>query len=139
MLNDFRQCIWCGSIFRYLGNPTCSKCVQKMDADFLIVREYIYKHRHATVPDVVEDTGVSEKEVLHFLRDGRIEMTEADGSLKCESCGEAIKSGRLCASCKNSMASTLSGSIPKPKAPIEKKKSVSKTEGNKMHRGVTSD
>ncbi|MDL2237823.1 MerR family transcriptional regulator, partial [Christensenellaceae bacterium OttesenSCG-928-K19] len=78
MVNSFRTCQWCGGIYTYMGNPLCPKCVKEQEEDFQKVKKYLYENPGAGVEEVVEETEVDIKRVMHFLREGRLEMKNAD-------------------------------------------------------------
>ena len=53
------------------------------------------------IEEVVENTGVPEKVILYYLKEGRLSMVNATGLLRCEQCGATINFGRLCEKCQN--------------------------------------
>ena len=73
--------------------------MQMMDDQYKLVRDYLYDNPNAPIEEVVEETGVQEKIILYYLRDGRLQIAGSSGLLKCEQCGAAINSGRLCEKC----------------------------------------
>lgn len=66
--------------------------------------------------EISNETGIEEKLILHFLREGRLEMMTADGSLVCEKCGTPIKSGRLCRKCSEALSHALNSVLPQKSA-----------------------
>ena len=105
------MCKQCGKLFQSLGSSNCPVCVEEMDKAFKVVKEYLYDHEDATVLNVVKDTGVPEKYVLSFLKEGRLDIENSAEILKCEDCGKAITSGRYCISCRNKLANALENAI----------------------------
>ena len=138
-LDSFRKCTNCGKLFTYIGRPMCPKCVKQMDEDFTIVRKYIYEHPNATVEEVSEETEVAVKTIVHFLREGRLEMKVADGSIKCEKCGKPINSGRMCKQCKEDIAGSLNSTLQKNAPPEQAKSELSgsKSAGDRLHVDVS--
>ena len=105
-------CKQCGKLFQTIGSVYCSVCVVEMDEAFKIVKDYLYDHRDATVVDVIKGTGVSEKYVLSFLKEGRLDIESSDEyMLKCEDCSKPIPSGRYCLNCRNKLANVLERSV----------------------------
>lgn len=104
-------CKQCGKLFQTLGSSNCPACVEEMDKAFKTVKDYLFDHRDATVVDVVTDTGVPEKYVLSFLKEGRLNVENSEDMLKCEDCGRPISSGRYCIDCRNRLANVLSSTI----------------------------
>lgn len=97
---DLRNCTKCGRVFSYNGVPICSRCSNTDEEDFKRVKEYLYDNPGATVMEVSEETGVSEKQILRYLRESRIEIRDENNMfLDCERCGKPIKSGRFCDTC----------------------------------------
>lgn len=103
MASTIRTCDFCGKLFQSLGTPHCPHCSTKLDKDFIKVREYLYSNKSAALnaTEISENTGISEKAVLYFIKEGRLARKEADGksSMKCAACGVTIFSGKLCAKC----------------------------------------
>jgi RNA polymerase-binding transcription factor DksA len=98
-----------------------------MDKAFAMIKEYLYSHENATIVDIVEGTGVAEKFVLQFLKDGRLNIESTENALECEDCGRPIPSGRYCSSCREKLANALS-------SVVETEKSAPKLGGQaKMH------
>ncbi len=111
-------------IFNFMGNQFCPDCLRKKDEDFQVVRKYIYENPDATAEAISEDTGVDIKDILEFLKEGRLQLKHADGLLVCEQCGVAIASGRLCDACKKSLNNDLLSTLPQK----EEKKKMSRLE-----------
>lgn len=138
MVNNFRTCKYCGTIFQYMGNVFCPKCLREMDEKFSIVKNFLYENPGASVARISEDTGIDEKMILYFLREGRLEMITPDGTLVCEKCGAPITSGRLCNNCRSSLTSILDKALPaKPTAQKMEKNNMGRKVRDKLHVDVT--
>ncbi|HWR19217.1 MAG TPA: MerR family transcriptional regulator [Clostridia bacterium] len=111
MATDIRQCKMCGKLFHSLGNPLCSECNDEMDRRFIKVRDFIYAHPEASIPEIVEKTEVPEKNILAFLREERLVLAHATGLLNCERCLSPISSGRFCEDCKNQLIKALKPNV----------------------------
>ena len=96
---DIRNCKRCNRLFQYNGIKYCPKCVLELDEMFIKVRDYLYENKNANIAEVSEATGVEEKVILEFLRDGRLELREPSLDLTCERCDKPITSGRMCKDC----------------------------------------
>lgn len=135
-LNNFRKCKTCGSIFNFMGKPICPACLKKMDEDFAKVRKFIYENPNARVDEISEETGVEPKMIMQFLRDGRLELKTADGSIVCEKCGVPISTGRLCHTCSQDISNHMQSVLPK--APQQQKQKTVLTGGkSKLHVSVS--
>ena len=78
----------------------CPTCDASSEAVFRHIKEYLYEHPGASATDLVNNLGVSLKQIKHYLREERLEVI-GDGytGLKCDACGRSIQTGRLCESC----------------------------------------
>lgn len=121
MATNYKKCKVCGKIFASTGGTECPQCIMETEKKFGLIKEYLYNNPNATVMQISEATEVEEKMILHFLKEGRLEMKSADGSLRCEKCGAAITSGRMCANCMSSLSNALSSVLPQ-KTAVEKDK-----------------
>ena len=118
---DIIQCNFCKKPFQSLGGKVCAECLQKLDADFIIVRDYIYENKRADIDKVSEETGVSKHAILHLLKEGRLIMEDAlSGLLLCETCKKPITTGRMCDACKKSVASKMDKIVSGVKSPVKK-------------------
>lgn len=95
-------CRECGGVlvYRGLGEYECEECGKKEYDDYGLVREYLEAHKGANVAEISEFTGVSHKAIREMVKERRFELVESRGGyLRCEICGENIKSGRMCPKC----------------------------------------
>ncbi len=107
---EIRECKRCGKMFFYtgVGKCICAECKAEDEAEFEMVKDYIYDNHSATIMQVSKETGVKICRIKSYLRDGRLIIP--DGSpifLNCEVCGTNIKFGRLCRECADTMSSEL--------------------------------
>lgn len=140
MALNYKTCSYCGRIFQSSRSSSCPECVRKMEDQFKIIKEYLYQHPRASVEEVSNETEIDEKLILHFLREGRLEMVAADGFLICEKCGESITSGRLCKKCSDTLAHALGSVLPKQNQADDDKpinrKSMGSGKMDKLHVNV---
>jgi predicted amidophosphoribosyltransferase len=96
-------CAFCGRLFQSPGTNICPGCGDKLDRDFLVVREYIYEKEteDVSLKDITENPDVSEKTVLFLIKEGRLSERKilTEGRLTCAACGAAIARGRFCSKC----------------------------------------
>lgn len=112
-MNNVKQCRKCGRLFESFGESLCPRCIAEMEEDYIKVKDYVYDHPDANVFDVSKETGVAEKTVLEFLREGKLSMSAAE--LYCEECGKHITTGKLCSECKNKLENVLMSAYRPPK------------------------
>lgn len=129
---DLRNCSKCGRVFAYENSEVCSRCSSGDEDEFRKVKDYLYYNPGANIVEVSEETEVSEKKILQFLRESRIEVQEGGSFLlDCERCGVGIASGRFCESCTSKMQKEFSA-VTRTEKPKEATKPREKT-GSKMH------
>lgn len=123
-----KKCSLCGQLFPDVGVSYCSSCMEKMDEQFLIVRDYLYDNPYASIEEVSENTEVPNKLIIQFLKDGRLSIVNATGLLRCEQCGTSIDTGRFCAKCTQKIEERM----VKPFMAAQKNK-ANKPVGPRMH------
>ncbi|ABZ83374.1 conserved hypothetical protein [Heliomicrobium modesticaldum Ice1] len=106
---DVKNCPRCNRIFiPQGGRRICPVCVKEEEKQFDKVREYLRDNPGAPLLMVIQETGVDEDTILHFIKEGRIEASQMSGaSLQCDSCGAPITSGRYCNKCQEDLARDL--------------------------------
>lgn len=108
---DVVNCPKCGSI--YIKNKfrdVCDDCFKKEEEEFDKVYQFlrIRKNRAATIPRIVEATGVDEELLLKFIRTGRLKVaTFPNLGYPCDKCGTLIRKGKLCDECSTELREEL--------------------------------
>lgn len=136
MKNNFKCCDKCGSIYNFNGEKICPKCLAEMDEQFEKIKKYLQQNPNAGVAEIAEETEVDEKVILHFLREGRLELAKTDAFLKCVNCSAPIASGRYCQKCSLSLSNTLNSAISKA-ASKQTPNETKRKEGKGLHIDVT--
>ncbi len=114
MAADLMNCSRCGRVFAFRGKTICSKCIEKMEKDFVIVRRYLQKHAGSGIREIEENTGVDEQTIIQFMREGRLVGEGTVNLLKCDNCGSSIKEGRYCEKCLYEISCKLRSVMPSP-------------------------
>ena len=129
---DLINCKKCGRAFMKDGNDFCRRCRSDTEDEYRIVKQYVYDNPGATILEVHEATGVAEKLILQYLREGRLEITDdTNFVLDCQRCGTSIKSGKYCENCTHEMAKEFQSAM-KPVKREEKKPDAAK-KSQRMH------
>lgn len=126
---NLSYCPRCGKLFARGIREVCIACTENIEKEYEKVVEYLRKYKSATIYEVSEATGVSMKQVTKFIREGRI---STDGmpnlSIACEVCGQSIREGNMCASCRSKLQrdirnvrSDTPAAQPQPATPDQKK------------------
>ncbi|MCL2574400.1 MAG: MerR family transcriptional regulator [Defluviitaleaceae bacterium] len=96
---EMANCVRCRKLFPKFKEPICEDCKKKDEELFKIVKDYLDSTPSATIQEISNETGASTKKILAWLREGRLELAETTGDLKCKQCGIDITSGQFCDSC----------------------------------------
>ena len=131
MGSTVKQCRHCGRLFQSYGANICENCAEEIDQCFMTVKNYIYDHPEVNVMEISKETGVEEKMILGFLREGRLSLDAAEGVLECESCGTPISGGRFCSQCQNKLANLLDSACQP--APGKKEEMRKPPSSGRMH------
>ena len=112
---NIKNCPKCRKIFSpMVGQVICSDCIKEEEEEFEKVKGYLRENRGTGINIVSDETGVSIKKILKYLREGRLEITdEMVDFLKCEKCGISIKSGQYCRNCLEKVSKDLSSVLIK--------------------------
>ena len=95
MTMDIRQCTACKQLFQSLGKRTCPACMELMDQAYMRVRDYLYDHPQAGIVELSEKTNVEERLILQFLKEELLGVAAGSSMLSCETCGQALETGRV--------------------------------------------
>jgi len=105
----------CRKPFQSLGGKICTACHERIDRDFITVRDYLdsNKGKRANLDKVAEETEVPKQILVHLLKEGRLTIDDpADsGILLCEVCKKPINTGRMCKECKAKFALRIQTNI----------------------------
>ena len=96
---EMANCLRCKKVFPRFKDPICEECKKKDEDLFIKVKEYLEDKPSTPVAEIAAETGASAKKIMGWLREGRLQVAEATGDLKCRKCGVDISSGQYCESC----------------------------------------
>lgn len=121
MSMDPKNCKACGKVFFSSGTGVlCQDCAKKDEENFQIVRAFLKEFPGSKITAVVEITGISEKKILRYLREGRLELMDISSDfLTCVKCGEPIKSGIYCNNCYKKYGETVKSLFVKSSEPAD--------------------
>jgi flagellar operon protein (TIGR03826 family) len=110
-MGELANCPKCGEIFvKTQFRDICQKCWKEEEKAYETVYQFMRKreNRAATIPQIVEATGVEEELLFKFIRNGRLLLTKFPNlGYPCDKCGKIIREGKLCASCKEELRKEL--------------------------------
>lgn len=117
------NCPKCGKIFARQNRPICDSCYKQDEEMFESARKFIKENPSSDMDDIVEETGATKKQLLRWVREGRLDLVLPEGEgLNCSKCGRPISTGRVCKKCAAQLQSSLGG-IKTPKIDEPKKTS----------------
>ncbi len=103
-LGNLSNCPNCGQLFIKNTRSVCNSCYKQVELDFQSVYTFVRnkENRMSTIHEVSEATGVSEKQIFQFIREGRLKLTDYPNlGYPCERCGKnSVTQGKLCDECK---------------------------------------
>lgn len=109
---ELRNCPECGKLFAFMTRNLCPACLEAEERLFQEIESYLRQNPGATVSEVSQGTGVDEKKIIFFLRNGRLIGSGTALLLECERCGKPIKTGRFCDTCRAELGATLKEANP---------------------------
>ena len=74
------SCKGCGGIFAFLPRDLCAGCIDRREESFQAVRDFLRDHPGASVIAACTKTGVEERLVAEFIREGRLRFADHSGS-----------------------------------------------------------
>lgn len=108
---EVRNCPTCGALFNYTGlRDVCGKCADAEEAMYEKVYRFLHKreNRAATIPRIVEITGVQEETIYKWVRKGRLNPALFPNmGYPCDKCGALTKEGKLCTNCQDEIETGL--------------------------------
>lgn len=107
---DLDNCSRCGVLFVRTTQSICQECRKEEEKQFQIVYNFMKKraNRQATIPEIVESTGVKEDLIFKFVKEKRLRSSQFPNlSYPCDRCGKEIMEGNLCTSCSNELSGDL--------------------------------
>ena len=94
------NCPRCGKLFTRIINPICPSCEKDEEQTFQTVRTFVKENENCTISELSEGTGVSKKNILKYIREGRLEISKGmRGDVRCRICGQPISKGQYCDTC----------------------------------------
>jgi flagellar operon protein (TIGR03826 family) len=105
MSMNVANCPRCGKIFVKGFNDVCPNCMKDLEQQYEKCVTYLRKNRGATINEVSETTEVSMKQIIKFIREGRISIMNAPNmAYPCEVCGTLIRENPICEPCRGKLA-----------------------------------
>jgi len=127
---DVQNCKVCGRIFSATKPGVCQKCKAKENDALALVTNSLRDEPGQSVEDLSENTGVEDKLILKFIREGKIASEAITGTVPCGRCGKPAQSlsVRLCPKCladlQKASAALMNKPVPEPASSSEEGSTV---------------
>jgi len=111
MVPDVINCPSCAKLtVKSKFRDVCEECYKAEEKIFDAVYRYMRKreNRAATIPQIIEATGVEEALLLKFIKNGRLQQAHFPNlGYPCDKCGGIIHSGKICGKCVQELKAEL--------------------------------
>lgn len=106
------NCNRCGKIYMKNMHGLCPACIKQLEAEYQQCLDYLRDHRQCTIQELSDGTGVSVKQIIRFIREGRISTrNNPNMTYPCDVCGTSIKENHICDSCRARLAKDASNML----------------------------
>ena len=130
MAGKLRNCPVCGKLFAAdAATRMCRECFIKEQEKELEVTNYVRDHPKSKIPEIVENTGASEKMIKRMISEGRFQQVGVNLTYACEKCGEPIMVGKFCRNCMAELQKEVQSAQSKIVAKVEKEEAARKGHG----------
>ena len=109
-----KNCPKCGKIFHFINNSICDSCIKNEQEIYEKVRLHLKDRPGLSLMDLSNETGVSSKKILKYIKEGRLELLNPEA--ECEKCSKKIKKGRFCQDCMDNLAKSTFEAVAKFKS-----------------------
>ena len=101
LTKKIKNCANCGKIFAPLRNELlCRDCQIKEEEREREVLDYVRDHQGASINEVMEAMGVSDRFIKNMINKGLFSNVKAQNlTYPCASCGKLINTGTYCTDC----------------------------------------
>lgn len=118
-------CPRCNKLYAKNLKNMCLNCIKEIELMYEKCHRYMRENRKCSITDLSENTGVSVAQITKFIREGRLSTEHAPNmAYPCEACGEEIKSGNLCESCRKKLTKDVSNLTADEKREQERKEKL---------------
>lgn len=69
---NLKNCSECGKLFVSTSSAVCSECLEADKKDVALITNYIREHPGLMIIEVAERTGISERKIRRYLKEGII-------------------------------------------------------------------
>lgn len=108
----FRNCPECGRLFQGVAGQSCAICIEEMEAELRLVRDYLDEHPKATLEQVSRGTGLSADRITNLIKRGYV-LAETGSALgpTCRSCGQPTDGSLFCPACTTRLEGEIEAAV----------------------------
>ncbi|GGF91558.1 TIGR03826 family flagellar region protein [Paenibacillus abyssi] len=98
------NCPRCGKLYATNLRDVCPNCVKEIDKEYEKCASFLKENRGCTMQELSDETGVSNRQIAKFIREGRISIMNAPNmGYPCEVCGTFIRDSNMCPECRSKL------------------------------------
>ena len=102
------NCKRCGQLFQKTSREICLNCIKEQHELVRVIKDYLKKHRLATVPEVATDTDIAVEDIVDLIEEKILVLVDYPNmQITCERCGTPTQDGRFCTNCRNDLVAEL--------------------------------
>ncbi|GIP40981.1 hypothetical protein J31TS4_42610 [Paenibacillus sp. J31TS4] len=106
------NCPRCGKLYVKGFQDVCPACVKDIERMYEACIDYLRENRQSTLQELHEETEVPIRQILKFIREGRISLKSLPNlTIPCDVCGAPIREGSMCDSCRQRLTNDLKQSL----------------------------
>ncbi|WP_159885428.1 TIGR03826 family flagellar region protein [Paenibacillus puerhi] len=104
------NCNRCGKVYMKNNYGLCPACIKGIEAEYEKCLNFLRDHRQCTIQELSDETGVEMKQIMKFIREGRISIkNNPNMAYSCEACAAPIREGNICEPCRTRLMKETSG------------------------------
>ncbi|MEK8131732.1 flagellar protein [Paenibacillus filicis] len=106
------NCNRCGKVYMINNYGLCPACIRALEVEYEKCLKFLRENRQCTIQELSEETGVEMKQIMKFIREGRISIRNNPNMwYECDVCSSPIREGNICDPCRTRLQKETSGLI----------------------------
>lgn len=105
---NVENCKRCGKIYIKNNFGMCSSCVKDIETEYEKCLQFLRENRTCTIQELSDGTGVDMKQIVKFIREGRISIKDNPNmTYECDICGTPIRKNNICDNCRTRLVKDI--------------------------------
>lgn len=102
------NCDRCGKVYVKNNYGMCTNCIKDLEAEYEKCLKFLRENRSCTIQELSDETGVDMKQIVKFIREGRISIrNHPNMAYECDICGTSIRTNNICDDCRTRLTKDL--------------------------------